>query len=104
MFRLAAHFRILDPNELLDRWPRRLLIYWLTYFQLEPTLADRVDVLLPKLAGDLINLLRDPESPPVTFSDMRIDWAGDPEPPAEYSAQIATAESAMADTILAAFG
>lgn len=101
---MAAHFRQPDPGQLLSQMSRRLYATWIAYFELEPTLAERVDVLLPKLAGDLVNMLRDPDSPPVTFADMRIDWSADPAPELEYTAQVATAEADMAETILAAFG
>lgn len=82
---------------------RRLLLYWQAYYELEPTLPERLDILLPKLTADVINLLRDPESPPVTLDQVMIDWAADPPPPVEYSETVADSEQQMADLILAAF-
>lgn len=102
---MAAHFRKLDPfRDIVGKLNARQLAYWFAYFELEPTIEERLDLLLPKLAAHIMNMLRAEDSPPVEMSDVRIDWAADPPPPVDYSEQVAASETDMAANIMAAFG
>ncbi len=83
---------------------RRQLAYWFAFFDLEPPIADRLDVLLPALFAGLMNMWRAEDSPPILMSELAIDWAGDSPEPVEYTASVATAEETMAAGIMAAFG
>jgi hypothetical protein len=108
---IAAHFRVWDVSELLGPEREPQLHFWLAYFDLCPMLSDQLNVLLPKLFADLLNMWRDPEASPepITCSDLQIDWQQDPpdpaaEPEITYTETVKQSELTMAATILAAFG
>lgn len=57
-FRLASHFRILDPyTGILDAIDRDLLVRWIAFFQLEPMPSDRADHREWWLAANMIAAL-----------------------------------------------
>lgn len=112
---VAAHFRIYDFSQLADN--ETLLLHWIQYFRLRPSIADRLDVQLPSYFAAMLNKLSmvpivwvDPKShqfDTITAEQLRFDWMRDPEPvpdAAGYVEQTRHQEANMAAAILAAFG
>lgn len=101
---LGAHFRQPDVYQLLIDLSPKQLAYWAAYFQLKPPVADRLDIYLPKLFADLMNMWRSQDSEPITFDELHIDWQTEPPEAVDLTAAHVAAEQRMADAILAAFG
>lgn len=70
-------------------------------------MADRLDLLLPKLAASMMNMWKSAESEAITVDELRIDWTAAPDETAvveNYTEACQAAEADMARGILAAFG
>lgn len=107
---VAAHFRIYDFAKLADS--ETLLAHWLEYFRLRPSVADRLDVMLPSYFAGLLNCHRIGDEhgnlpDPITPDRLRFDWMADPTPvpdAAEYAEQAKQQAESMAATVLSFFG
>lgn len=104
LFNIAAHFRVLDVSQILQKLNRRQLAHWVAYFDLKPPGADRLDIILPKLFADLINSQRiSNETPVVTLDELHIDWQRDPPESVDYTESLRSSQEQMANQILAVF-
>lgn len=110
---VAAWFKIYDPSELAAN--EVLLWHWVEYFRLRPSVADRLDVMLPSYFAGLLNKLTNlgvvlikPETvEPITPDQLRFDWQADPTPvpdAAEFAETSRQKAANMAATVLSFFG